>query len=267
MKKNKLRELLKSDTPTIGTRIYTVWPGVVELIGYCDEIDYVEFLGEYVSYTLHDLENIARAVELSDMSSLMKIDQENQAFVAKRALGAGIQNILFTDVRNIEQARECVRIVRAETPERTGINGCHARRNVKYGIEAGSPEYVKAMDDVVIMLMVEKKSAVENLEEIISVEGIDMVQFGPCDYAMSIGLPGQFAHPKVKEAELKTIKTALKVGARPRAEIGSIDNLEENAQKYIDLGVRDFSLPPNASVQYQWFKKNSENVRRMLSGI
>ncbi len=83
MKKNKLRELLKSDTPTIGTRIYTVWPGVVELIGYCDEIDYVEFLGEYVSYTLHDLENIARAVELSDMSSLMKIDQENQAFVAK----------------------------------------------------------------------------------------------------------------------------------------------------------------------------------------
>ena len=52
----------------------------------------------------------------------------------------------------------------------------------------------------VIAVMIEKASAVENLEAVLSVKGLDMVQFGPADYSMSIGLPGQFKHPKVKEA-------------------------------------------------------------------
>ena len=58
-------------------------------------------------------------------------------------------------------------------------------------MEDGSPEYVEAMDDAVIALMIEKKGAVDNLEEVLSVKGIDMVQFGPGDYSMSIGIPRQ----------------------------------------------------------------------------
>ncbi len=76
---------------------------------------------------------------------MMKVDQEPRGFIAQRALGSGIQNILFADVRTVEEARECVRIVRAETPETKGINGCLGRRNVGYIFECGSPAYVKAM--------------------------------------------------------------------------------------------------------------------------
>ena len=59
------------------------------------------------------------------------------------------------------------------------------QRNVGYLLESGTPQYVKAMDEAVVALMIEKKTALENLDEILSVKGIDMVQFGPCDYAMS----------------------------------------------------------------------------------
>jgi len=264
MKKNRLREMLKKGKPTLGTRLLSVWPGMAEIVGHTGIFDYVEYLGEYSPWDLHDLENFGRAVELFDMSSMIKVDQNNRAFIAQRALGSGIQNILFTDIRTVKDAKECVRIVRAETPQTKGINGAANRRNVGYYLEAGTQEYVKAMDEAVVALMIEKKEVVDNLEEILSVEGIDMVQFGPGDYSLSIGYPGQRNHPKVKEAELKTIKTALGKGIRPRVEIGSINYNSEDLQKYIDLGVRDFQLPSDGSIVYQWLKKHGKNIRKLL---
>ena len=46
-----------------------------------------------------------------------------------------------------------------------------------------------------------------------------MVQFGPADYSMSIGIPGQWNHPRVKEAQEYMIKTAIKMGVAPRVEL------------------------------------------------
>ena len=261
MRQNKLREMLNKGKATIGTRVYNVCPGIVEIIGRTGAIDYVEFLGEYAAWDLHDFDNFARATELSDMSSMMKVNQEPRGFLAQRALASGIQNILFADIRTAEDAEECVRSVRAETPETQGINGAYGGRSVGYILEGGSSQYVRAMEDTVVALMIEKRQAVDNLEEILSVGGIDMVQFGACDYALSIGLPRQFSHPKVKEAELKTIKTALKMGIHARVEMNNLDNIE----KYLDLGVRDFSLSTDMTVLYQWFKEKGESLRRILS--
>jgi len=267
MRKNQLRKLLKEGKSTIGTRILSAWPGIVEVIGHTGAIDYVEFVGEYAPYNLYDLENLARASELFGISSMLKVDQEPNCFLAQRALKSGIQNILFTDIRTVEDAKECVRIVRPETPDSKGINGCHAARSVGYGLEAGSKEYVEAMNDVVIVFMIEKKGAVDNLEAILSVKGLDMVQFGPCDYGLSIGLARQsFPHPEVRKAELKTITMALKMGVRPRVELSPLTK-EEDIQKYIELGVRDFNLPMDLTILYHYLKENGESLRKILAKV
>jgi 2-keto-3-deoxy-L-rhamnonate aldolase RhmA len=267
MRKNKLREMLREGKPTIGTRLLSIWPGIAEVIGHTGAIDYIEFVGEYAPWDLHDLENFARAIELFDMSSMMKVDQEPKGFLAQRALGSGIQNILFTDIRTVEDAEQCARIVKPETPTSRGINGCHMRRNVGYVLECGSRDYIKAMDEAVIALMIEKKGAIDNLEGILSVEGIDMVQFGPCDYSLSIDKHYSPSDPEVREAEMKTIKTALKMGVRPRVELRGIHDSIEDMQKYIDLGVRDFSLPSDVVILYQWLKEKGESLRKMVSSI
>ena len=79
-------------------------------------------------------------------------------------------------------------------------------------------EWVQYCNDVVIAIMIEKRPAVDNLEELLSVDGIDMVQWGPADFSVSSGIPGQWTNPKMREAELKVIKTALKMDIRPRIE-------------------------------------------------
>ncbi|MEM3745365.1 MAG: 2,4-dihydroxyhept-2-ene-1,7-dioic acid aldolase, partial [Candidatus Bathyarchaeia archaeon] len=104
MRVNRLRELLRKGEPTIGTRIVCPWPGIVEVIGCTGMYDYVEFLGEYSSYDLHDLDNLARAAELFGLSTMIKIDQQPRVYLAERALAAGIQNVLFADIRTVEDA-------------------------------------------------------------------------------------------------------------------------------------------------------------------
>src|SRR3989441_7127906 len=76
MRPNKLRELLKSNKPTLSTHIHTTWPSVVEAIGHTGLYDYVEFVGEYGPFDLHDLDNLARAGDIYNMSMQLKVDQE-----------------------------------------------------------------------------------------------------------------------------------------------------------------------------------------------
>lgn len=259
MRKNKFRELLSAGKPTIGTRTISVWPELVEVIGHTGAFDYVEFVAEYGDYDLHDLENYARATELFDMSCIIKPDQQNQGWVAQRAIGAGFQGINFVDCRSAADVAECVRIVRPETPADGGINGSAPRRFALMGY-GGGPQYSQALRDVIVMIMIEKKGAVENLEEILSVPGIDMVQWGPSDYSMSIGHGGERNHPDVKAAEKKVFETALKMGIQPRAEIGSVDE----AKRFLDMGVRHFNLNMDIFILFNFWKTNGEALRKVV---
>ena len=119
MRPNTLRELLKSNKPTLSTHIHTTWPSVVEAVAHTGLYDYVEFVGEYGPFDLHDLDNLARAADIYNMSMQLKVDQEPRGFLAQRAIGSGFHSILFADCRSAADVQECVRIVRAETPERT----------------------------------------------------------------------------------------------------------------------------------------------------
>jgi 2-keto-3-deoxy-L-rhamnonate aldolase RhmA len=126
----------------------------------------------------------------------------------------------------------------------------------------GSPQYSQALRDVIVMIMIEKKGAVENLEEILSVPGIDMIQWGPSDYSMSIGRGGDRNNPDVKAAEKKVFETALKMGIPPRAEIGSVDE----AKRFLDMGVRHFNLNMDIYILFNFWKTNGEALRKVVEG-
>jgi len=260
MRANKLRRLMDEGKPSLGTRVNSIWPSVPEVLGHTGMFDYVEFLAEYAPFDLDGLDNFCRAVELYDMSPIIKIDQEPRGFMAQRSIGAGFQGVLFADCRTADDVRQCVRIVRPETPTDGGIHGVGARRFAYMG-QAGSPEYVQALRDVVVMIMIEKHSAVEQLEEILSINGVDMIQWGPSDYSMSIGKPGERTAPEVKAVERRVFETALKMGVQPRAEIKSVDQ----AKYYLDMGVRHFSLGTDLYVLFDWWKTNGEALRQIVS--
>jgi 2-keto-3-deoxy-L-rhamnonate aldolase RhmA len=135
-------------------------------------------------------------------------------------------------------------------------------RRFTYMNYGGTLEYTQALRDTVVMIMIEKHSAVERLDEILAVEGIDMIQWGPADYSMNIGRPGDKRHPDVSIVEKQVIEAALEAGVQPRAEISH----PNEARYYTELGVRHFSLGVDLSILFDWWKDNGEVLRCVLSG-
>ena len=117
-KANVLRKLLNEGKPTLGTHVITPWPGMFEVIGNSGVFNYIEYVAEYSTWTLPLLEDIGRTMELfPDMALMIKIEEQARGLLATRAIDAGFQSVIFTDIRSAEDVKECVRYIRAETPE------------------------------------------------------------------------------------------------------------------------------------------------------
>jgi 4-hydroxy-2-oxoheptanedioate aldolase len=242
---------------------------MMEIIGQSGAFDYIEYVGEYSTFTMEQLDDFGRAIELfPKMAAMMKVEEQTRGFIATRAIDAGIQNVLFTDCRSADDVRECIRLVRSETPEAGGIHGYGMRRSTLWGsggasYGAGSPieEWAAAMNEVVVAIMIEKKGAMDHLDEILSVKGVDMVQFGPADYSISVGRPGQTRSPEIQQAHRDMIALALKKGVAPRVEVGSF----EQAKPFLDIGVRHFCIGWDTLVVAQWCRQQGDGIKGLLA--
>lgn len=238
MKRNKLRYLLENNLPSVSTRILSTWPGVMEAVASTGSFDYIEFVAEYAPYQQCDLENICRAAELHNTSSMIKIDFQNRAYVAQKALASGFQAIMFADHKTAEEVEESLFAIRPDIKGENGRFGRPNRRFIGYVPQIPQMEYAQMVKDTVVCIMIEKEEAIENIDAICAVPGVDMVQFGKSDYSMSNGWNAKDHVKEYKEAERKMIQVALSHGVQPRCEIDTV----EEAKYYIDLGVKHFSI-------------------------
>ena len=263
MKENKLRKILDANLPSIGTRLWSSWAFFTEAVGSTGNYDYIEFLAEYAPFTQYDLEHIAMAAELHDMGSMIKVDFQNRGYVAQKAIGSGFQSVLFTDCQTADDVRESVRLVKPETPQDGGRFGYPNKRFIGFQPRLGQMDHAKRQREVVLAFMIEKEIAVDHIEEICSVPGVDMVQFGPSDYCMSRGWNTKEHQAEAKAAEKHMIETALKHGVHPRCEIQTV----EAAQYYIDLGVRHFCLGDQLVMQLNHWTTDGGNLRKVVQAL
>lgn len=243
----------------MGTHLQSTWPTIVEVVGHTRRFDYIEFSGEYAPYDLHGLDDFCRAAELHGLGTMIKLDQEPRTWLAQRAIGAGFQSVLFADIRSAEDVRACVRAVRPDTPSGGGTYGAADRRN-SFWSEAATADYITALEEIVVVAMIEKREAVEALDEILAVPGLDMIQWGPADYAMSIGRPGGWYDPEVKAVERDVLARSLAAGIQPRAEITHPDE----ARAYLELGVRHFCIGTDVHILHAWLDERGGQLAEIL---
>jgi len=262
-KPNVLRELIKAGKPTVGTRIHSSWPLITEIVGNTQKYDYIEFLAEYAPIDQYDMENIARAAELHHMGSMIKVDYANHEHVAQKAVASGFQSVLFADHRDARDVAQSIQWLRADCPQDGGRFGFTPRRMIGYTAGFSQMQFADMLRDIVCCFMIEKREAVDNIEAICNVEGLDMIQFGPSDYSMSCGVDAKNNDDSIRKAEEKCIKAALKYGARPRAEIVSPDS----ASRYLDLGVKDFSVSGEVWILSAIWDSYGKGIRDVLRDV
>jgi 4-hydroxy-2-oxoheptanedioate aldolase len=152
----------------------------------------------------------------------------NDMVLAKRCLDIGAQTLLFPYVQNVEEAKRAVASTRYP-PE--GVRGVAvAARASRYG---RTPGYLtKANSEMCVLVQVETRAALDNLEAIAGVEGVDGVFIGPSDLSASLGHLGNPQHAEA-QAAMKDAVTRLKKLGKPA---GILTGNEQEARRYIDWG-------------------------------
>jgi 4-hydroxy-2-oxoheptanedioate aldolase len=152
----------------------------------------------------------------------------NDAVLAKRALDIGAQTLLFPYVQSVEEAKRAVASTRYP-PQ--GIRGVSvAARASRYGRVPGY--LTKANDEICVLVQVETRAALDQIDAIAAVDGIDGVFIGPSDLAASLGHLGNPQHADVQKAMENAVKRLKAVG-KPA---GILTGNEDEARRYIDWG-------------------------------
>ncbi|MBK9245148.1 MAG: HpcH/HpaI aldolase/citrate lyase family protein [Burkholderiales bacterium] len=152
----------------------------------------------------------------------------NDMVVIKRLLDVGVQSLLIPYVQNAEEARDAVAFTRYPPH---GVRGfATGPRANDYGRIA---DYVQTYaDELCVLVQVETRAGLDNLEAIAAVEGVDGVFIGPADLAAALGHAGELKHPQVQAAIENAIGRLVAVGKPPGILIGD----EQLARRYLELG-------------------------------
>ncbi|EMF6669040.1 4-hydroxy-2-oxoheptanedioate aldolase [Serratia marcescens] len=154
----------------------------------------------------------------------------NDAVIIKQLLDVGAQNLLIPMIQNAEQARDAVRATRYPPHGVRGVGSALARASRWNRV----PDYLQQADEqMCVLVQIETREAVKNLDAILQVEGVDGVFIGPADLSADMGFAGNPQHPEVQ----RTIDDAI---ARIRAAGKAPGILMANkalAQRYLEAGA------------------------------
>lgn len=198
----QIRANLGSGKPSIGSWIQIPDASVAEIMGGCD-FDWVAVDMEHGAISHDLLPNIFRALELGNTLPLARIP-EGSARDCKQALDAGAGGVI---VPMVNDASELVAVRDACRWPPSGTRGVAFSRANLFGKNFN--KYTKEAQSPLLVAMIENTHALCNIDEIVTVEGLDAILVGPYDLSASLGMTGEFDHPDVIDA-MNTILTAAK---------------------------------------------------------
>ena len=174
--KNLLKEKLKKGQPVIGTFVSLGHPDVTESLSRLG-FDFLILDGEHAPMGLETMQMMMQAMNGSNCTPVVR-PQWNDMVIIKRVLDIGAHGVLVPWVNAKEEAEYAVRACKYP-PE--GLRGCGPRRAALF-----DPDYLKtANDEVLVVVQIETREAVRNIDDILSVKGIDACYIGPFDLSMS----------------------------------------------------------------------------------
>ena len=193
-------------------------PRLVEYLGGFG-LDVVWIDAERMSYDFERIEEMARAARLAGIASVAR-PWLNDAGLITRYFDCGVDGIMVPHVEDAATARRMVDIVRYARPRD------HAEK--------------------IVIIMVETPAAIERIDEITAVPGIDVINIGVNDVALALGFPGQPEHPEVSALLEKAIARVVEGGKT--AGLNVLTNWEERMPWLLARGVRWLNVRVNTFI-------------------
>ena len=232
----RLPELLRGSRALLGMFVGVPSPPLVEMCGHAG-VDFVIVDNEHGPAGIESTEHMLRAARASGVIPVVRTLESD----ILRVLDIGASAIQVPQVDSAEQAK---RIVAAAKYPPLGMRGAaFSTRAAGYGFFGGERHVADSNSGTAVIIMTETRAALDNLDAILAVPGIDAVFFGPNDLSFSLGYPGQMGHPEVVGAIEHGFERALAHGVAPGV---------------LALSVEDFQ---------RWRRKGARYVPMVLTGM
>ena len=220
---------MDSDKGALGPFMICTDPAMVEAAGHAG-YDFVLLDMEHGTTTFETLPNLIRAANVAGVCPVVRVPRGSDIWI-DQALDVGAGAVMIPQIDTAEQARTAVAAAKFSPIGNRGT--CRFVRSAGFGAIPGKDYFAKAQDTVVIV-QAEGRKALENLDEILDVPGIDVVFVGPYDLSSSLGHVGEIDHPEVIEA----IKEIIAKAAAKGVKVGCFADTAEGGKKWRDLGVK-----------------------------
>ncbi len=250
---NRFKQDLLAGKTLIGCWSSLANPITTEILGLAS-FDWLLLDGEHSPNDLNVF--MLQLMALKDSSSAPIVrPQANDPVQIKRLLDLGFYNFLIPFVESEEEATRAVEATRY--PPR-GVRGVSvAMRSNRFGTVQ---DYQKRVEDnIVVSVQVESRKAVQSIDAICGVEGVDAIFIGPSDLAAGFGHMGNPSHPEV-QAAMQHILACAKAAGKP---VGILAPIEADARRYIEMGITMVGVGSDQGL----FRAATQGLRDKFSAI
>jgi 4-hydroxy-2-oxoheptanedioate aldolase len=224
---NSFKRAIRAGTPQIGLWCSTCSPYVTEVVAGSG-FDWLLLDTEHAPGDLQEVMGQLQACLESTAHPIVR-PAWNDMVLAKRYLDVGAQTLLVPYVQTVEEARAAVAYTRYPPAGVRGVGG--TTRATRFGRVADY--FAKASEEICVLVQVETRLGLDNLDAIAAVDGVDGVFIGPSDLAAGLGHLGNPSHPDVKSAIDFAIRRVRELGKAP----GFLTADDAHARHILQLGA------------------------------
>ncbi len=226
---NRVKALLKAGKPAIGASMVLPSPPAAEILAQAG-FDWLWIDMEHAALNLETAHRMIQATQGTETVPIVRVAW-NLHWLAKPVLDMGAMGVIMPQVSSKQEAVDAVQAVRYP-PE--GVRGLFPGfAALRWGLSV--PEYLKiANREIMAILLIEHIEAVNRIDEILAVPGIDLIFVGPGDLSASMGLLGQATHTRVEEA----IQKVLAATKKAKIPVGIPAVTPDDANKRIQQGFQ-----------------------------
>ena len=183
---NQIRDSLKASKPSIGTWMQIPSSDIAEIFSASQAYEWIVIDMEHGSFSRENLSSIIRAISLNSVLPFVRL-QSNSPLSVKNIVDLGFQGFI---VPMIEDSKQLDQIYKSVTYPPEGNRGVGFSRSNQYGINF--KKEVEGQNRPFLVAMIETKSALSNLEDILKYKNLDAILIGPYDLSASLGICGNF---------------------------------------------------------------------------
>ncbi|MGI6091652.1 MAG: HpcH/HpaI aldolase family protein [Negativicutes bacterium] len=204
--KTLLKEMLLTKAAAVGTFLFSSETANIEMLGY-GGFDFIIIDTEHSLNGIHNLAGLIRAAEVTGIVPIVRVMENKPALITK-VLDSGAGGVLIPRVNTPEQAALAVKAAKYGPQGERGLAGIV--RAAHYGFTP-LKEYTAAQNsNSLVIVQIEDIAALDKVDEILAVEGVDGIFVGPADLSQSMGISGEFDNPEFK----KVVKDVIRRGSQ-----------------------------------------------------